>query len=62
MIELIRDARAEIVWITTEQMILDLKAKRVVLRPGDRMIVTDEKPQVVSFRRPASIVPRSISG
>jgi hypothetical protein len=56
MIELIRDARAEIVWITTEQMILDLKAKRVVLRAGDRMIVTDEKPKLVPFVR------RSISG
>ena len=61
MIELIRDARAEIVWVTTEQMILDLKAKRVVLQPGDKMIVTDEKPRLVSFE-PAPLVRRSISG
>jgi len=56
VIELIRDHRTEIVWITTEQMILDLKAKRVVLQPGDRMVVTDEQPKLVAFPR------RSISG
>ena len=50
MIELIRGARSERHWLTVEQMLLDLKGKQVVLRVGDKMIVTDEKPMLVPLR------------
>jgi hypothetical protein len=53
MIELIRNARSHTHWLTTEQMLKDLTAHRVVLQPGDKMIVTDEKPKLIPFGRRA---------
>jgi hypothetical protein len=48
-IELIRGAQAQGHWMTTESMIADLQRKAVVLEPGDKLFVTDEKPRILSI-------------
>jgi hypothetical protein len=40
-IELIRDARPQGNWLSVDQMIDDLKTRRLELQPGDKLFVTE---------------------